>query len=225
MPDSEPPSLQPFPCVVSEKVYEPDDLLAPIVWVNFFSDNGARAQAEALPLPPVEVEIGCGNGRFLCRASAERPAHLFVGIERSEAFARRSRDRMVKHGVANVRIVRADAPTFLESHFSPGSLHDLHVYFTDPWPKRRHARRRIFQPTFIEQLHRLLRPGGRVFVKVDLHWYFEEIFGRFETSAGFEVVACGMDARRHWDILETTCFEQKALAKTGRTYYLVARSA
>jgi len=223
MPDSEPPFLKPFPCVPSEKVYEPDDLAAPIVWSDFFSGNGARAHwPEAQP--PVEVEIGCGNGRYLCRASAERSGHLFVGIERSEAFARRSRDRMVKFGVENVRIVRADAPTFLESHFSPGSIYDLHVYFTDPWPKRRHARRRIFQPAFVELMHRLLRPGGRVFVKVDLHWYFEEIFGRFETSPRFEVVACGMDARRNWDILETTCFEQKALAKTGRTYYLVARS-
>jgi len=175
---------------------------------------------------PVEIEVGCGNGRYLRRAAGERPGHLFIGIERSLSYARKAQDRMVKYGVANVRIVRADATRFLAERIAPESVHTLHVYFTDPWPKNRHAKRRLFQTPFLETIHRILRPGGQVFIKVDLYWYFEEIFCRFEQSPWFTVAACGMETDPDRDLYEITGFEHKALVKKGAVFTLVVeRSA
>ncbi|NQU41635.1 tRNA (guanosine(46)-N7)-methyltransferase TrmB, partial [bacterium] len=171
---------------------------------------------------PLEVEVGCGNGRFLRRAAAERPGHLFLGIERSLSYARKARDRMVKYGVGNVRIFRADATAFLAEWFPEGSIHTLHVYFTDPWPKTKHAKRRIFQPPFLETIHRVVRPGGQVFVKVDLPWYFGEILGRFDRSTRFDVIANCAETDPDRDLYDITGFEQKALIKKGVVYSLVA---
>lgn len=169
---------------------------------------------------PVEVEIGCGNGRFLRRAAPEQPDHLFFGVERSHKYARMARDRMVKYGVANARICRADATDFLASRVVDGSIDTLHVYFTDPWPKTRHAKRRLFQTPFLESIHRVLRPGGRLHIKVDLRWYFEEILARFERSPHFRVVANGTEAGRNRTLLELTGFEDQALKKRGLVYFI-----
>lgn len=192
---------------------EPEALPAPLVASDLF---GVEA--------PLEVEVGCGNGRYISRAATMRPDHLFLGIERSLSYARKARDRMKKYNVGTARIVKADASRFLASHFGENSIHALHVYFTDPWPKKKHARRRLFQTPFLQTLHRILPPGGVVHIKIDLLWYFGEIFGRFETSPLFDVVTCGSETDRRREHAEITGFEQKALQNKGIVYYLTCRN-
>ena len=206
---------------VSPRVFLTEDLDSPLDTVELFA---LQAPRPGIAPPPLELEIGCGNGRYIRRAAAERPEHLFLGIERSLGYARRARDRMVKYGVGNARILRADATRFLATHMPPASVHTLHVYFTDPWPKRRHAKRRLFQTPFLETVHRTLRPGGRIFVKVDLFWYFEEILCRFDASPHFRILSNGSDHDRNRDHYDITGFEQKALAKKGAIYYMVAEN-
>ena len=217
-PAAVPPSVASPRPAPSDRLYEPEDLGATLDAASLFGLT--REEADAAPL---EVEIGCGNGRYLRRGAADRPGHLFVGLERAVGFARKARDRMVKYGVGNVRVVRADATQLFATHFAPESISALHVYFTDPWPKKRHGKRRLFQPPFLETLARLLRPGAPVFVKVDLFWYFEEILGRFEQLPHFAVTACGAESDRDRDLFEMTGFEQKALQKKGQIFFLVAR--
>lgn len=173
---------------------------------------------------PVEIEVGAGNGRFLARATHARPNHLFLGIERNAKFAGLARDRMVKRGIGNVRICRADATRFLAGAIEPASIEAVHIYFTDPWPKKKHVKRRLIQTPFIETLHRILRPGGLVYVKVDLLWYFEEIMGRFETSPWFRVIENGMETDTRKQDHETTAFEMKALLKKKSVYALAAEN-
>jgi len=204
--------------LVTPDFTEGRELRGPVAWPAFFGLAPEDAAGRA-----VEIEVGCGNGRYLRRAAAERPGHLFVGIERSLSYARKARDRMLKYAVGNARIVRDDATRFLQEHAPENSVDGLHVYFTDPWPKAKHARRRLFQPSFFETMRRILRPGAPVFVKVDLYWYFEEILCRFEASAGFDVEANGVDTERERDLYEVTGFEQKALEKKGAVYCLRAR--
>lgn len=216
-PPSDPVSVPSRPAP-SDRLYEPDDLGATLDVAAIFGLTAEEAAAR-----PLEVEIGCGNGRYLRRGAGDRPDHLFVGLERAVGFARKARDRMVKYCVGNVRVVCADATHLLATHFAPESIHALHVYFTDPWPKKRHGKRRIFQTPFLETLTRVLRPGAPVFIKVDLFWYFEEILGRFEQSPQFAVTACGAESDRERDLFELTGFEQKALRHKGQIFYLVAR--
>jgi tRNA (guanine-N7-)-methyltransferase len=120
--------------------------------------------------------------------------------------------------------VKADATSYLSTHFQPASIDTLHVYFTDPWPKKRHAKRRLFQPSFVEMVHRVLRPNGQLLVKVDLFWYFEEIFGLIERSPRFEVLASGSETDSERDLYEVTAFEHKALVKKGAVFFLRARN-
>jgi tRNA (guanine-N7-)-methyltransferase len=198
-----------FPQTPNNDFLEEGQLPARLVWREIFAGDG-----------PVEVEIGCGNGRYLRRAAAQRPEHLFLGIERSAKYAALARDRMVKYGVANVRVCRGDATRLLSERVAPSSIAALHVYFTDPWPKKRHAKRRLFQTPFLEAVHRAVVPGGRIHVKVDLFWYFEDILGRFDRSARFRVVANGCERPPQFTTAERTGFEEKALRKRGSVYFL-----
>ncbi|MBN1868042.1 tRNA (guanosine(46)-N7)-methyltransferase TrmB [Candidatus Sumerlaeota bacterium] len=197
----------------AERFFERDELPKPLDWEAEF---GARA--------PVEVEIGCGNGRFLRRAAEDRPDTLFLGIERALKYARLANERMIKYGIGNVRIVRADAARFLADRVPESSVDALHVYFTDPWPKKRHVKRRLFQTPFLDTVHRILRPGAPVWIKVDLFWYFEEILGRFERSPHFRVTANSVESDPTRDVYETTGFEQKALRMKGIVFALRAEN-
>ena len=188
------------------------EMVRPVRWEDLF---GAEA--------PVEVEIGCGNGRYLRRAAGERPGHVFLGVERSLSYARRAHERKAKYAVANARVLRGDAARFLSDYAPPGSIHTLHAYFPDPWPKRRHAKRRLLQPAFLETARRALRPGGLFLLKVDIWWHFEEILCRFERSRGFEVTSNGADVDSGGDLYHLTGFEQKALSRKGVVYRMEAR--
>lgn len=205
-------SREKSPLQPARDFFEPEEVSAPLDLHPFFGGLG-----------PLEVEIGSGNGRYLTRAAAERPDHLFLGIERSLSYIRKARERMLKYQVGNVRLVRADARDFLDSHLPPESVHDLHVYHTDPWPKRKHAKRRLIQPPFLESVQRVLRPGGRLFVQVDLFWYFEEIFGHIECFPGLEVVESRLETAAPQNHAETTAFEHKALVRKGAVFALTAR--
>jgi tRNA (guanine-N(7)-)-methyltransferase len=193
-----------------ERYIDRDEVTEPVTPEGWF--GGVRA--------PLEVEIGCGNGRFLQRACATRPDHLFIGVERALTYARLAQERVLKYQMANVRIVRTDAVRLLTERVPENAIHTLHVYFTDPWPKRKHAKRRLFQTPFLETVHRVMRPGGMVRVKVDLFWYFEEIFGRFERSPFFRVVSTSMDTERERNVRDVTGFEDKALRRKGATFAL-----
>jgi hypothetical protein len=112
----------------------PDYLGGPPDWQALF---GGRAG-------PLEVEIGCGKGTFLVRAGGERPGHRILGIERARQYVQESCARVRKAELPNVRVVWAEALPFLRGALEPGSVHAFHVYFPDPWPKKRHHKRRFF---------------------------------------------------------------------------------
>src|SRR5439155_23278921 len=89
-------------------------------------------------------------------------------------FFRYASDRMRRNGCTNARAVRAEALFFLREHVPDESLSVLHVYFPDPWPKKRHHKRRLVQEPFMKQAKRVLTPGGRLQIVTDHKGYFEE---------------------------------------------------
>jgi tRNA (guanine-N7-)-methyltransferase len=124
---------------------------------------------------PVHVEIGCGKGAFLLAEARARPEVDFVGIEWASKYYRYTVDRIGRWGLTNVRIIRTDVATFLPQSVPDASVAAFHIYFPDPWPKKRHNKRRFINPANTEQMIRCLEPGGLINVATDHADYFEQI--------------------------------------------------
>ena len=123
---------------------------------------------------PLELEVGSGKGLFLETASVQRPAHDFFGIEISRKYARFSAARLAKANRPNARIVQGDAQRLVAQYIRPASLAAVHIYFPDPWWKKRHRRRRVMNKPFLIDLERTLEPGGWLHFWTDVHEYFLE---------------------------------------------------
>jgi tRNA (guanine-N7-)-methyltransferase len=134
---------------------------APLDWAAVFG-NGH----------PVEAEIGFGKGLFLLTASQQSPDVNFLGVEIERKYTLSTATRIAKRGLTNVRLACADAKLFMQNHVADGSLQVVHVYFPDPWWKKRHRKRRLFTEEFVAQCVRVLRPGGRLRVATDVEEYF-----------------------------------------------------
>lgn len=129
---------------------------------------------------PLELEIGCGKGRFLLHRARSRPDVRLIGIEWANKICRYAADRMARWGVDNVRILRTDASVFVQTNLPEACLTALHVYHPDPWPKKRHHKRRLFQPPFIDAAVRCTQPGGRWLIQTDHTEYFAWIRERLD---------------------------------------------
>lgn len=129
----------------------------------------------APPRTPLEVEIGSGKGTFLIAEGGARPDTLFLGVERARRYWLYAADRLRRREQGNVRLLHADALEALAA-LSPDTAAALHVYFPDPWPKRRHRHRRLLlHPSFLTEAERVMRPGAALRVVTDDREYFARI--------------------------------------------------
>ncbi len=140
---------------------------------------------------PMEIEIGCGKGTFLVAWAESRPETGLIGVERIRKYFELTARKAVRRGTANVRVLHTTAEDLLFRCLAPGSLAGVHVYFPDPWPKKRHHKRRFFSPGNVARVARVLRPGGLLRVKTDHPGYAEAIHEVLEAEEG--LVACDAD--------------------------------
>ena len=124
---------------------------------------------------PVELEIGIGKAAFLLRRAQRYPDRNFFGIEWANEFFKYAADRMQRWCVPNVRVLRTDADHFIRVLCPRESLTVLHVYHPDPWPKKRHHKRRLIKQPFVDAAIDCLVPGGHWRVQTDHGEYFEQI--------------------------------------------------
>jgi tRNA (guanine-N7-)-methyltransferase len=172
----------------------------------------------------VELEIGCGKGGFLVRQATEHPERGYLGIEWANQIVRYAADRMVRRGLSNVRLIRTDARNFVVHHLAAASLQAMHVYHPDPWPKKRHHKRRLFQPDFVAAAIRALAPGARWAIQTDHLEYFEWIQRQLAPHVGGElrpVTFESTDSGVRPDATMGTNFEIKYL-REGRAMYRLA---
>jgi tRNA (guanine-N7-)-methyltransferase len=123
----------------------------------------------------VEVEVGFGKGLFLITAALACPDVNFLGIEVLRKYQLYTATRLAKRGLRNIRLAKADGRQFLRDRVRDSCLQAIHVYFPDPWWKKRHLKRRIFDVEFAAQCQRTLAPGGRLNVVSDVEEYFSLI--------------------------------------------------
>ena len=123
---------------------------------------------------PLEVEVGTGKGMFLRKAAAGTPEVDFLGIEIALKYAKYAAAGLVKAGLTNAAVIHGDALRFFAEWLPDQSVHAVHVYFPDPWWKKRHRKRRVMREGFVRDVSRVLVPGGRLHFWTDVGEYFHE---------------------------------------------------
>lgn len=173
---------------------------------------------------PVEMEIGSGKGTFLLEQAKAFPETSFFGIEWANKYFRYAVDRMQRWGISNVRLMRTDAALFIKEHILDASITMFHLYFPDPWPKKRHHKRRFFTDENLTHVHRILKTGGIVNVATDHAPYFEQITdvaGKAVRAGHFEQIPFIRPAGAKEGELVGTNYERK-YRKEGRPVYTLA---
>lgn len=202
------------------------ELCTPIDWHAIFGN----AQ-------PVEIEIGSGKGRFLLEVSKRHPERNYLGVERAQKYVALTRERFLKYirhntarlesaaaskkaaeAFSNVRLVWTDATYFLTRYVPTESVLAYHIYFPDPWPKKRQRKRRIFRnQDFLAALARTLTPGGRLHIVTDYAAYFAELQERISQQTPLHQVTQASPDKENYI---PTNFELKYIAE-GRQIYRV----
>lgn len=157
---------------------------------------------------PVEVDLGCGDGGFLLRYAPQRPERNFLGVERLLGRIRKLDRKAPRLGLTNLRALRVDAAYLVRYLLPPGSVAAFHIYFPDPWPKKRHRSRRLVNAAFAGALHRALGPGGTVYLRTDDADYFAQMQEAFAAGPGWVPVATPPEL-----LAVRTDFEEEFLAQ------------
>lgn len=149
-------------------------------------DLGALIEGEG----PLELDVGIGRGRSLFERARAAPGSRVLGLELKAKWAFKVEERRLREGLTNVRALRADAKELLARSGPDGCLARVFLSFPDPWWKKRHAKRRVLGPGLLDDLARLIAPGGELFVQTDVEERAEELaaliagHGAFEPASG-----------------------------------------
>ena len=172
---------------------------APLDWVSIFGRTA-----------PIVLEIGFGMGETTAAIAAAQPHVDFVGVEMHLPGVGALLRRLDALAIGNVRVIRDDAVAVV-ARIAPASLFGIHVYFPDPWPKKRHHKRRLLQPPFVHALAMRLARGGYLHVATDWQPYAEEILATLSAEPLLANTCDGFAPRPAWRPL--TKFEARGVAR------------
>ncbi len=157
---------------------------------------------EALPLSSVFptqskliVEIGFGMGDSLLEMARNNPGVNYLGIEVHRPGVGKLLHGIVEHGLTNLRIVCHDATEVLAQGLGPETIDRVQIFFPDPWPKKKHQKRRIVQPAFMELIRTRLKPGGEIHLATDWQHYAEYMMEVLQCAPGLEN---GLGVDQYW---------------------------
>lgn len=168
---------------------------------------------------PLVVEIGFGMGSATWRIARANPDINYLGFEVHTPGVGRLLSEIAGHGIENLRIVHHDAVECFESFIAPASLSGLHIFYPDPWPKKRHHKRRLLRPGLIDLLISRLAPGGYLYFVTDVEDYAVwslELLGRME---GLRNRFDGFAPHQDWR--PETKFEARANRDGGQAFELL----
>ena len=170
---------------------------------------------------PFEIEIGSGKGTFLIQEATQRPEPNYLGFEWASEFYRYAADRIRRNHLSNVKMMLGDATEFLRFWCAEKVVDVIHLYFSDPWPKTRHHKRRVIQDTTLETFHRVLKQGGMIHVMTDhddLWQWCEEHFQRHK-NLFTQSIFSGVPSANEGELVGTN-FERK-YRREGRPFHAV----
>jgi len=187
--------------------YIPKSLTEPLNWGEIFPRSA-----------PIEIDLGCGDGTFLMAMARANPEHNFLGIERLLGRVNKVCRKAAREDLKNARVLRIGVAYALSNLLPADSITAFHLLFPDPWPKRRHHRRRAFTTEFLSCIRRALIGGGLFHVATDHADYFHQIERVIAATESFFISA------EQYDFPLTT-FEQKFLIRGLSIQRLLLRKA
>lgn len=140
---------------------------------------------------PLQVDLGCGDGSFLCTLARQTPDKNFLGIERLLNRVRSSARKAAR--LDNVRLLRVESSYAVRYLLPDESVETFYLLFPDPWPKRRHHRRRMVTPDFLNSIYATLQKDGSIYIATDDVDYFEKIKEIAESNPGFAIDDADID--------------------------------
>ena len=161
---------------------------------------------------PLEVELGCGDASFLIEYARRQPARNFIGVERLLGRLQKLDRKGRRAGLNNVRGIRIESSYFLRYLLPPQATTALHIYFPDPWPKKKHHRHRLINEHFPALARAALAPGGCVFLRTDDADYFAQMNEVFGAAREFATTGTPL-----WLAEITTDFEREFNARGIQT--------
>ena len=138
------------------------------------------------PSRPLEVDIGCGKGKFLLQRSATHPDTNYMGIDRLLGRIRKIDSKLARRGIENVRLLRFEGDYTLNYLIPPQSVDTYYYFFPDPWPKKRHHENRMFKLRTVDAVYKTLKDNGILHIATDHVGYFEEIHALLAADPRFE---------------------------------------
>jgi tRNA (guanine-N7-)-methyltransferase len=181
--------------------------LPPLDWRDIFGNDR-----------PVELEVGFGKGLFVLTAAQAHPDINFAGVEIVRKYQLFTATRLAKRGLRNVRVACADVLQFLPRCVAAESLQVVHVYFPDPWWKKRHHKRRIFTSEFVAECVRVLRPGGQLSAATDVEEYAQVMAGVLAAQPALRPLPPPSEQAPSHDLDYLTNFERK-FRKQGKPIF------
>ncbi|MDB4021782.1 tRNA (guanosine(46)-N7)-methyltransferase TrmB [Litorivicinus sp.] len=170
---------------------------------------------------PLVMEIGFGMGDSLLKQALNEPHRNFLGIEIHKPGIGRLMNEVNKAGATNVRVLCQDAVEVLADGLGPKSLHGVQIYFPDPWHKKRHNKRRLIQPEFIDLLARRVESGGFCHVATDWAPYAESMLSVFTGTSAWKNTSSSMDYVSKPDRRPVTKFETRGVRLGHEVFDLV----
>jgi len=170
---------------------------------------------------PRILEIGFGMGETTADIAARHPENDYLGIEVHTPGVGSLLKRIAAAGAANVRVIQHDAVEVLHVMIPPASLDGVHIYFPDPWPKKRHHKRRLIQPPFIALLSSRMKPGAYLHAATDWEDYAKQILEVLAAEPAFVNTASGFAPRPEWR--PKTKFETRGLKLGHRVWDILFR--
>lgn len=187
----------------------PERLPAPSDWSSVF---GAER--------PLALEIGCGIGDFIVKTAVDHPDRNIIAIDYYNKGCDSTCRRIDRHGITNVRVVRMEARQFIAELIPPNSLRELYINCPDPWPKKRHRKRRLVNRQFVEFIREYLAPGGSLYFATDFDDYGIDVAKMMPDLAGFENLLAPDLYRHELEGYNLSKYMLKFMAEGKRIYFI-----
>jgi tRNA (guanine-N7-)-methyltransferase len=170
----------------------------------------------------LEVELGCGDGSFLVAYAKQNPERNFLGVERLLGRIRKTARKSARPGLTNLRLIRIESAYLLEFLLPLNSVSALHIYFPDPWPKRKHQRHRLINEEFPVLASQALMPGGRIYLRTDHPEYHTQMLEVFRPSALYRPVDTPLNLQEILTDFERG-FQSRGIATLRAAYELIGK--